>query len=69
MNIFILDKITVQIPEIIPKDAFIWGVSKWGEAKWQKPIKADNISANSNWLVREIKHSNLTTTLKLEELV
>ena len=69
MDIFILDKISVQIPEIIPKNAFIWGVSKWGQAKWQLPIRADNISTSTNWLVRQITHANFTTTLKLQELI
>jgi hypothetical protein len=68
-DVFILDEITVQSPEIIPSDAFVWGVSKWGEARWRLPLKADNISSTDSWLVREVKHSNLVTTLILEEVI
>ena len=67
MNIFILDSITIDSPEIIPEDAFIWAVSKWGEKRWRKSLKADNISTSDNWIVRNINHSNFITTLIVEE--
>lgn len=68
-DVFILDEIVVQSPEIIPNDAFVWGVSKWGEARWRKGLKADNISSTDTWLVREVKHTNLTTNLIVEEII
>jgi hypothetical protein len=68
-DVFVLDEISVQSPEIIPSDAFIWGVSKWGEARWRKSLQADNISSTDTWLVKEVKHSNLVTNLILEESI
>ncbi len=68
-DIFVLDEITVQSPEIIPEGAFVWGVSKWGEARWKLSLGADNISTTDTWLVREINHANLVTTLILEEVI
>ena len=68
-DVFILDEITVQSPEIIPDDAFVWVVSKWGQARWRKALKADNISSSDTWLVKEVKHSNLITNLIVEEVV
>ncbi len=68
-DIQILDKITIASPEIFPDDAFIWGVSKWGEKRWRKALKADNISNNQIWLVREIKHTDLVTNITLEEII
>jgi hypothetical protein len=67
MNIFILDSITIDSPEIIPEDAFVWAVSAWGEKRWRKSLKADNISSSDTWIVRDVKHSNFITTLIVEE--
>jgi hypothetical protein len=67
MNIFILDSITIDSPEIIPEDAFVWAVSAWGEKRWRKSLKADNISSSDTWIVRDVKHSNFVTTLIVEE--
>ena len=67
MNIFILDTINIDSPEIIPEDAFVWAVSKWGEKRWRKALKADNISSSDNWLVRNIKHNDLITTIIVEQ--
>ena len=67
MNIFILDSINIDPFEIIPEDAFVWGVSKWGEKRWRKAIKADSISNSDNWIIREIQHSDLTTNLIVEQ--
>lgn len=68
-NIFILDKIIIISPQIIPDDAFIWGVSNWGEDKWLKSLQADNIPASAEWLVREISHSDSKTKIKVQEIV
>lgn len=68
-NIFILDRITISTPEIIPSDAFIWGVSNWGEDRWRKSLKADNIPTTDQWLVREIQHSKGKTKIKVQEIV
>jgi len=68
-NIFILDKITIVSPQIIPSDAFIWGVSNWGEDRWRKSLQADNIPSSAEWLVREINHSNSKTKIKVQEIV
>lgn len=67
MNIFILDSINIDSPEIIPEDAFVWAVTKWGEKRWRKALKADSISNSDNWIVREIQYSNLTTNLIVEQ--
>jgi hypothetical protein len=71
MDIFVMDKILVSSPDIYPDDAFIWGVSRWGEGKkWRKSLKADNIQNNVYWLVKQINHSkNLQTTLLLQEII
>lgn len=71
MNLFVMDKILVSSTEIYPDDAFIWGVSRWGEGKrWRKALKADNITNNVSWLVKEVKHNkNLTTELILQEII
>lgn len=70
MEIFVMDQIVVESPQIIPDDAFIWGVSRWGEGKrWRKAIQADNIANNATWLVREVKHSNFQTQLILQEII
>lgn len=68
-DVFILDEITVLSPEIIPSDAFVWDVSKWDEARWRESLGADNILSETNWLVREVKHSNLVTNLIVEEVI
>lgn len=68
-NIFILDKIIITSPQVIPSDAFVWGVSNWGEDKWRKSLQADNIPANAEWLVREINHSDSKTKIKVQEIV
>jgi hypothetical protein len=70
MNIYVMDIVTVQTPQIIPEDAFIWGISKWGEGKkWRKSFQADNIPNNLGWLVRSVKHSNFKTQLVLQEII
>lgn len=70
MEVFILDKITVESPSIIPDDAFIWGISRWGgESRWRRSLQADNIPNSVEWLVKDVKHSNFKTTLKLQEIV
>ena len=66
-NIFILEKLGVDYPDIFPEDAFIWDVSNWDEAYWRDSVNASPIS-NINWLVRNIKHSSFKTTLILEEV-
>lgn len=68
-NIFILDKIIITSPQVIPSDAFVWGVSNWGEDHWRKSLQADNIPANAEWLVREINHSDSKTKIKVQEIV
>jgi len=70
MDIFILDEIKVESPSIIPDDAFIWGISKWGEGKrWRKSLQADSIPNNATWLVRDVKHSNFKTKIKMQEIL
>jgi len=68
-DLFVLDEVTIKTPEIIPSDAFIWGVSDWGEDRWRKALKADNIPATDQWLVREITHSRGKTKVKVQEIV
>ena len=67
-SLFILDKITISSSDIYPSDAFIWGVSNWGEKRWRRALKADNILNNEIWLIRNIKHNNFVTSLTLEEI-
>lgn len=69
MNVFVMDTITVSSPQIIPDDAFIWGISNWGEKRWRKGIQADNITNNASWLVRSVKHTNFKTQLLLQEII
>lgn len=70
MPVFIMDKITINSPDIYPSDAFIWGVSRWGEGKrWRKSLKADNIPNNQEWLVKDVKHSNYQTQLLMQEII
>ena len=68
-DLFVLDEVTIKTPEIIPSDAFIWGVSDWGEDRWRKALKADNIPATDQWLVREITHSRGKTKVKVQEIL
>lgn len=68
-NIFILDKLTIQSPQIIPSDAFVWGVSSWGEDRWRKSLQADNIPTSELWLIRSISHSNGKTKIKVQEII
>ena len=67
MDVFVMDEIVVQSPQIYPSDAFIWGVSKWGEKVWRRSLKADSIDDSATWLVREVKHSNFKTEIILQE--
>lgn len=67
MDINVMDTITIESPQIIPSDAFVWGISNWGEKKWRKSIQADNILTNQDWLVRSVKHNNFKTQLILQE--
>lgn len=67
-NIFVMQKITADYPEILPADAFIWDVSNWDEAVWRLPISASPIT-QVNWVIRDIKHSNFKTTIILEEVI
>ena len=69
MNISVMDTVTVTSPQIIPDDAFIWGISNWGEKKWRKSLQADNIVNNANWLVRSVKHNNYKTQLIVQEII
>lgn len=70
MNIYVMDTVTIETPQIIPSDAFIWGLSKWGEnKKWRKPLGADNIPNNASWLVKSVKHNQFKTILILQEIV
>lgn len=69
MNISVMDTVTVTSPQIIPDDAFIWGISRWGEKKWRKALQADNIDNNGTWLIRSVKHSNFKTQLVLQEII
>lgn len=69
-NIFILDKIIIKSPQIIPSDAFVWGVSTWGGGdKWRKSLQADNIPNNAEWLIRKIQHNNFKTKITLQEII
>lgn len=68
-DVFILDKITIKSPQIIPSDAFVWGVSKWGEDRWRKSLQADNIPLSDEWLVRKINHSGFKTKISVQEIV
>lgn len=70
MEVYIMDEIIVESPSIIPDDAFVWGVSRWGGPdKWRKSLQADNIPNNATWLIREVKHNNFKTTLTLQEII
>jgi hypothetical protein len=70
MIINIMDKIVVDSPANIPSDAFIWGISNWGEKKWRKSQQADSIPNKIYWVVKSLKHNpNLTTELLLEEVI
>ena len=67
-NIFIMQKITADYPEILPSDAFIWDVSNWDEAVWRLPVSASSIT-QVNWVIRNIKHSGFKSTVILEEVI
>lgn len=70
MDVFVLDEIIIESPQIIPENAFIWGFSRWGDGStWQRSLQADNIPNNVAWLVIGVKHSNYKTTLTLQEIV
>lgn len=69
MSIFLLDKIKITNPSIVPKDAFIWDVSRWDEARWLSSIGASNVSSLKDWLVIDVKHSNYKTNLILQEII
>lgn len=69
MNINVMDEVIIESPEIIPEDAFIWGISRWGDgSRWRKALQADNIPNNASWLVRSVKHNNLRTQLIVQEI-
>lgn len=69
-NIFILDKIIIKSPQIIPSDAFVWGISTWGGGdKWRKSLQADNIPNSAQWLVRKIQHGGFKTKITLQEII
>lgn len=69
MNINVMDIVTVTSPQIIPDDAFIWGISRWGEKRWRKLLQADNIVNNASWLVKSVKHSKYKTRLVVQEII
>jgi hypothetical protein len=69
MNINIFDSVVVRYPYIIPDDAFVWGISRWGEKRWRKALQAQSISTSTGWLVRSVKHNNFKTTLILQEII
>lgn len=67
-NLFVLQKITADYPDILPSDAFIWDVSLWDEAYWREPINASPINS-VNWVIKDLKHASFKTTLTLEEVI
>ena len=74
-NVFILEKITVSSPELIPSDAIVWGITRWGESGkvFRQAISANNIYTSKFWRVKSVKHTasgtNYKTVLNLEEIV
>lgn len=68
MFVNILDEIIVESPQIIPSDAFIWGISNWGEARWRRSLQADSIPAKASWLVTKINHSGYKTKIIAREI-
>lgn len=71
MNLNLLDTIQVIKPEITsgnPLTGF-WDVGVWDVNVWDETFEADNIPDGATWLIREIRHSNDITSLRLEEIV
>lgn len=68
MFVNILDEIVVESPQIIPSDAFIWGISNWGQARWRRSLQADNIPATSSWLIVKINHTSSTTKIVAKQI-
>lgn len=74
----LLDRVVVQSFGSAPKDALRWGMFAWTSQattnpntapRWRKPAGI-RISADEEWMVRSINHSNnLQTTIELEKIL
>lgn len=74
----LLDRVSVQSFGSAPKDALRWGMFSWTSQlttnpntapRWRKPAGI-RISADDEWMVRSINHSNnLQTTIELEKIL
>jgi len=65
----LLDKVTINRKGLVPDDAFILGVGRFGKDKLRKAVGAVKLSPSTEYFIRGIKHAGkLETELQLQEV-